>query len=257
LGRQASHHISCQSIGLAGGDDSLTPNLEDKYLVSAGKAMGFTIKPKNFPRHSPGVNFLARVYSPDVWTGCPDSMCDFQRQIVKLHLTTRMDPKLPLPTIAVDKMRGYVLTDTNTPIIGAFANLIVSVFDPEFLTTYTSNGADTTDTQYFSKFQQSDQFPNEYGDWMVAEIERSCPGVDFQRFSNWIADVNVKSITDVLSPPLILDLSPPDVSSPVVINGELVRPVKFEKSNNKNARGRRRRGKGKQSSQANVTPAQV
>jgi predicted DNA-binding ribbon-helix-helix protein len=253
LDNEHAHHIAVQSIGLAGGDDSLTPNLPDASLVAAGQALGFKVKPNTIARGERGVNFLARVFSPMVWFGCDDSMCDFKRQITKFHLTTRMDPKLPMTLIAVDKLRGYVLTDANTPILGQLSRYLVSLFDPEFLIAHTSNTVNHSDTQYFARFEYSEQFPNNAGDWMFDEINLTCPGIDIDRFNTWLAHVLTLSLADarvaVLSPPLIFDASLPDVSSPVVINGELVLPiiedkVKKQLPNKRGGRGRQGRKPG-------------
>jgi predicted DNA-binding ribbon-helix-helix protein len=259
LDNDHAHHIAVQSIGLAGGDDSLTPNLPDASLVASGQALGFKVKPNTIPRGARGVNFLARTFSPMVWFGCANSMCDFKRQITKFHLTTRMDPKLPMALIAVDKLRGYVLTDVNTPIIGQLSHYLVSLFDPEFLITHTSTTVNNTDTQYFARFELSEQFPNEHGDWMLDEVVNSCPGIDIDRFNAWLAHVATLSFGDarlaVLSPPLIFDPSPPDVSCPVVINGELVPPiiegkVKVQLPQKRGSRGRRDRKPGKKPQKA-------
>jgi hypothetical protein len=60
-------------LGIYGGDDGLTANLDPKCHTAAAKKMGQVLTVDVKKRGEVYVSFLARIYSPFVWTGSPSS----------------------------------------------------------------------------------------------------------------------------------------------------------------------------------------
>jgi len=150
------------SLGIFGGDDGLTSDLPHEPFSDAAASIGQLLEHDAAPRGARGVNFLARFYSPDVWTGCLDSMSDVQRQIIKVHLSGTFPPDVT-PLIKLrEKCRGYLLTDSNTPILGELANAVMSRSGPE------CHPASAQLASYWSHYPESNQFPNCNGSgWMT------------------------------------------------------------------------------------------
>jgi len=104
---------------LAGGDDSLTAvtsELSAGYLEKAASMFGQEWVIDLFNRGDPGVNFLARIFTPDVWYGEPASMCDLPRALGKLHVTVSLTGVTPLQKLQA-KLSGLFRTDSDTPIV--------------------------------------------------------------------------------------------------------------------------------------------
>lgn len=155
---------------LAGGDDSIVADIPPAFLIRGARDVGFILKCPTYIRGDVGVNFLARVYGPDVWEGCPDSMCSIKRQMEKLHLT----PSIPLaPSQKLfEKATSFALTDANTPIIGEFCAAVLAV-TPGYV---RSGKLD----RFGDDISLEDQYPNNPMDWMmdVAKEELSLLRVD-------------------------------------------------------------------------------
>jgi len=179
--------------GIYGGDDGITRYLDPKTYTSMATAVGQKLTSTVIKRGDLGVEFLARKYGPNVWNGSTDSCCDIDRQLAKFHVSTVSD------TFAGVKLRekatSYILTDENTPIIGAFCRKVIEL----------SSKAPVTRERYWawSWPEKADQYPNVNGlDWMNDLV------VDYDviLFEKWLA--GCKSIADLLSPPL-LKIPPP------------------------------------------------
>nr|QYF49970.1 MAG: RNA-dependent RNA polymerase [Sichuan mountain noda-like virus 2] len=110
-----------RSIGLAFGDDSL---FEQRFQKSFGKVaedLGMSLKLERY-KPEQGLTFLARVY-PDPYK----TMTTFQdplRTWRKLHLTSR-DPNVPLGSAALDRVEGYLVTDSLSPLTSNYCRFIV------------------------------------------------------------------------------------------------------------------------------------
>jgi len=203
--------------GMYGGDDGITPDLPSEAIEKAGDMMGQVITGEVVKRGERGVNFLARVYSPDVWTGCPDSMCDLRRTLGKFHTTTSLSSSVTPGDKLIAKSHALLLTDRNTPIIGPYSRAVVK------------HGAPRQDiwrdvASWWSRYDLSVQYPNEYGEWMEDELDLALPEADLQKFYRWLYAAN--TVKDLLNPPSI----EPKVlarhkNETVVINGETVPPA--------------------------------
>lgn len=113
-----------QMIGLAFGDDGLFDRTYAKWWQKAAKDCGLTLKVEEYePEH--GVCFLARVF-PDPWS-TNTSFQDPLRTWRKLHLTTR-DKTVPLEDAASDRLEGYLVTDSLTPVTSQYCEMLLRCF---------------------------------------------------------------------------------------------------------------------------------
>jgi hypothetical protein len=205
------------ALGIHLGDDGLDGNLPIESHQWASKATGLILEAAVVQRGERGVNFLARYYSPSVWFGCVDSMCDIKRQLSKFHTTVRLPANITPEQKLVEKAMSYVATDGNTPVIGEFCKrvLLLSSYRPRSLLGIGS---------WWSKFDESEQFPNKNVDgWMDVELDCLLEGFDRGAFNQWLA--SCKSPEELLSAPLFVEPKPPTPASvAVVVDEEVVPP---------------------------------
>jgi hypothetical protein len=211
--RGLTMYESWDALGVYGGDDGLTADVDVDTYRRAATSVGqdFTIEP--VLRNEHGVQFLSRYYSPFVWQGAPDSMCDIRRTLTKFHVTH----SLPLGITPLQKLRekctGLVFCDPNTPLVGPLARLVVAKFG-------------STETDFGLKpyaaldGPMEDQYPNQdHSQWMVWQCIRCMPEFDPKVFYQWLDAVG-RDAADILRPPLCDNrdgVIPPKV--PVVVAG--------------------------------------
>jgi len=190
-----------EALGVYGGDDGLvaipdrfTAEQADKAYQRAARNWGQVLK-LDFKKRGEPVQFLARFYGT-AWSGGRDSMSDVKRQLVKFHTTIALNGMTATQKMA-DKARALLLTDKNTPILGSLAKKC-SVEDVQ----QSNNPEAWRVTNHWSKFEEQDQFPNEYGTWMDDIIHTQMPDFDHEVFNNWILQGKPES------PPQCLDLTP-------------------------------------------------
>jgi len=109
-----------QMIGLAFGDDTL---MDERIKTQASRVavqLGLTLKVE-VCKPDTGVTFLARVYPDPLVTNT--TFQDPLRTLRKLHLTMR-DPNVPLADAALDRLEGYLVTDSLSPIVGDYSRAI-------------------------------------------------------------------------------------------------------------------------------------
>jgi len=187
-----------------GGDDSAEGDADPQCVVRAAKTLGHTQTNDVIMRGDRGVNFLSRYYSPMVWYGDPQSMCDFKRQILKFHSTPRRGVDYSVEINCLKKLQekalSFALTDRHTPIIGQFCVTVLQMCntDVDVLMAQAKFG-----DRWWSRFEESEQFPQApNADWMLDEITQQLPELDFKTFDEWISKVTKPS--ELLSPPLLL-----------------------------------------------------
>lgn len=193
-GNKYSSIQAFEALGIHLGDDGLDADLPAASHRWAADKVGLILEASILHRGDRGVNFLARIYSPDVWEGALDSMCDTRRQLSKFHTTVRLPSNITPEQKLVEKAMSYVATDANTPVIGEFCQrvLLLSSYRPKRLLGLGN---------WWCKFEQSAQFPNEnVGGWMDVEFELSLPEFDRTQFNDWLA--TCKTGAELLSPPL-------------------------------------------------------
>lgn len=206
-------------LGIYGGDDGLTADVDPTSYEKAAKSVGQVLQCEPVSRGAFGIKFLSRVYGPDVWFGDPSSCCDLPRQLAKIHVTVRLPPNISPADKLVQKCMAFYLTDKNTPIIGPLVRRVIDVAAvsagavPEILMI----------VPWFARYATEVQFPNEDSGWMQDYAQQALGGFDFGRFDQWLSTAT--DLTKLLAPPLCLEPKPiPDVKAPVVVNEEVINP---------------------------------
>ena len=198
--------------GIYGGDDGITADLPFPSFERSAKAMGFSVTASIIKRGDLGVEFLARMYGPDVWSGDPNSCCDIKRAIVKFHSTVYLPPDIsPLEKLQ-EKCRSTVLSDADTPIIGDLASVVSLKLGTHFNTRVAQI------RKWNSELDKELQYMNCSAKWMWDIVERDLPGFDVEVFNEWL-DYDGDDNTHWLNPPCCLELQAKIKAGPVVING--------------------------------------
>lgn len=213
-------------LGIYGGDDGLTADADDSLYTETAAMLGQVLEAESVSRFSRGVDFLARLYSPNVWTGSLDSMCDVRRQLLKFHLTGNLPPNITPMMKLREKLRGFSYTDGQTPIISEMIHALskgkglMDEQDPLLIGSNVASYWATTCDSF------AEQFPNEdsAGGWMEYEIQLQMPDFDYTLFERWMKKCWSKPEA-MLSPPVMADCTAVvAVKEAVVVGGELVMP---------------------------------
>jgi len=167
-------------LGLYGGDDGVSANMNRGDAVKSASSLGQKLDIVRITRGQPGVSFLARRYGPDVWFGDSNSCCDIKRQISKFHLTVHLSSKITPQIKLAEKAYSFSLTDANTPIVGPLVKRALELF-PMGKKTFNNqlNIWGVVDGS-------SNQYPNQYADWMQDLVDEELPGFDQALFETWI-----------------------------------------------------------------------
>lgn len=205
-------------LGIYGGDDGLTADIDEAIYIAAAKMIGQELTVEPIKRGQPGIKFLARIYSPAVWYGELDSCCDLPRQLSKFHVTVNSSNDHDGTVKLVEKARCFLLTDKNTPIIGPFVRAVKIAnggsldYDPYL--SYVST--------YLSRFPENEQYPNtNSGAWMDDYAESALPDFDVKKFHRWHETKHI-TLVDLLSPPLCMEPVAAKSAVPVVIEGDVI-----------------------------------
>jgi len=203
------------ALGIHLGDDGIDGDLPVASHQWASRTTGLILEAQVVRRGERGVNFLARYYSPEVWTGLPDSMCDVKRQLSKFHTTVRLPTNVTPEQKFVEKATSYVATDGQTPVIGELCKklLLLSPHRPKSISGIGS---------WWSKFDASVQFPNRnVGGWMDMEFADQFPEFDRRQFNQWLDGAG--SAEELLSAPLCAEPKPATPGKcPVVVDETVV-----------------------------------
>jgi len=180
---------------IAGGDDGLVGNLGDEILVRAARDLGFILKCPIYSRDSLdiGVNFLARIYGPHVWSGDPNSMCSLRRQMEKLHLTVSV-PISPSQKL-FEKALSFSYTDSETPLLGKLCAAVMRAL-PGYTTTNTI-------IRWGDDAPKEDQYPNNTDDWMDEVAAMELPLTNSPDFTAWLD--SMPSIDELLNCPVFYE----------------------------------------------------
>lgn len=226
-------------LGIYGGDDGLTSGGDNflaayiEHVASVGmKATAQVVK-----RNEPGVQFLARLYSPAVWHGSTDSMADLGRQMSKFHVTTGTTMDVTPEMKLLEKARGFYLSDRNTPVLGELATRAMWVSNGRFTNAHgdvfltmaynfeaqaEEEVYNFRERNYASQCKASEQYPNTYGEWMLDELHRALPDFDLDRFRNYL--FNASTLTDLLSAPLCCEPKAIVSATPIATRTEVILP---------------------------------
>jgi hypothetical protein len=199
-GNHPTPEQSFAALGIHCGDDGLDANLPIRNHQWAAQRVGLILEASVVHRGDRGVNFLARYYSPNVWFGCTNSMCDVRRQLAKFHTTVRLPNSITPEQKLVEKAMSYVATDRNTPVLGAFCSrvLVLSSYRPRTLLGIGN---------WWSRFEDSVQYPNSNVDgWMDFELSVQFPEFDLKQFTDWLD--STKTAQELLSAPICAEPRP-------------------------------------------------
>jgi hypothetical protein len=208
-------------LGIYGGDDGLTPDIDPDIYVKACADMGQVLEVEEYKRGSEGVNFLSRIYSPYVWNGIPDSMCDFKRQMSKIHATPQLDATVTPSMKFAQKLAGLKYTDSNTPFISdlleAASNvMLIEASDDDRLEKISP---------FSRKYLESELYPNiDHQSWMRPFILKQVPDWDEASFLDYIHEVTHQK-RSILNPPLVALGKEPKTDITATVNGVIVAPT--------------------------------
>jgi hypothetical protein len=201
-------------LGIYGGDDGGSPDMDLQCFQDAAKMMGLTLKASAILRGQPGVTFLARLYTPEVWMGNPNSCCDLKRQLSKFH-TTVNKPEISAARKLREKAISYYFTDANTPIIGPFCHKVIEIMLDRG-ETFDSTDNELGLRTFASLCEMDEQYPNEECEFFH-DVASQFPHYDKEVWEQWLD--GVEELTELLKPPCIS--SPPAPVVPgVFVNGE-------------------------------------
>jgi len=113
-----------QELGLAFGDDSLFKQTYKEAYTKVAKMLRIKLEIEPFEPEK-GVMFLSRVFV-DPWN-TKTSIADPLRVWRKLHMTTR-DPNVPLAVAAVDRLSGYLVTDSISPVTSSYCRAVIDYY---------------------------------------------------------------------------------------------------------------------------------
>jgi hypothetical protein len=125
------------SLGIYGGDDGLTPDVDPDAAERVAKDLGLKLKATTVPAVK-RVTFLGRIYTNP--KGHPGHMADLPRQLPKLHMVASRDPAV-IAHAVYNKATGHLVTDSSTPILSHWANMMLR---------YTRRRAHIADERHWS-----------------------------------------------------------------------------------------------------------
>lgn len=209
------------SLGIYGGDDGLTADLPTTTYKQAATAIGQVLTTERVLRGELGVKFLARLYSPHVWEGDINSVCDIKRQAAKFHTTVGMPPNVTPTDKLLEKVRCVLLSDRNTPVIGDFARKVSQVFGGEI----KSQAVTTALIPWFAKtyVEMDEQYPNDVTGWVYDVLKADLPGYDYKKFLRHLD--GCKTLDALMHLPLFAEPTEPESEVDVMVNGDLFGPT--------------------------------
>ncbi len=174
---------------VAGGDDGVAGDVSVNSVIRSGRDVGFIVKAPFYERGETGVNFLARIYGPEVWHGDPNSMCSLRRQLEKFHMTQDL-PISPEQKL-YEKAFSFWLTDENTPVIGVYVNKVL-----ELANNFKHTGSIV---RFWDQYPKDEQYINIYEDWMdqVMVMELETESFDVAGFYREVE--SAKALSDLLN----------------------------------------------------------
>lgn len=233
-GRFLNANEAWDALGIYGGDDSMTADVDLATMQRAAKLWGQKISGDEILRGAVGVKFLARCYGPDVWFGDNNSCCDMKRQLAKFHATVCLQSNVTPAMKLLEKCRSFYLTDRKTPVIGQLVTGVMrAVGGMEYVEEKLKGVKDQLRPMrhWLADVDLADQYPNRRADWMVFLLRTQIPTFDLIRFVKWLENVvdNIVAKREALSanPQVAVDpiqyllnsfLSPPLCAEPLPIS---------------------------------------
>jgi len=196
-----------ESLGIFGGDDSLTIDVETKTMELAASEWGLILIMEEVPHGTFGIDFLARIYGPHVWFGDANSTCDIPRQACKMHLTVNLPPGVTPEMKLLEKARSFNLTDENTPLIGNYVKKVMEIYGKPI----EANHLIRTGWQYTET--KDNQYPNDVGEWADAYFMEALPEFQYANFLEYLT--NATTLKHLLELPSFME-TPPMKEHPTV-----------------------------------------
>jgi len=210
-----------EKMGIYGGDDSLSTDVDPEKVKKASSIMGHDYDIEVVARGEIGVNFLNRQFGPDVWNGDVNSMSNPSRLLSKLWVGPARF--LPYSKQALERfgerVSGYYRMDRNSPVIGGITRVSHAL-----LGEYVEGELMPWD----GKHSLEANWPNEDSGWMGDVFERFIPDFDWERFETWLESVETSQ------DPMMLLRAPlctpagfvtPAVKQPCVVGDNLIVPA--------------------------------
>lgn len=206
------------------GDDSLvrgmlTDTKGVSEIVLANASLGQRAEVDLHMAGSSTVNYLARVFGADVWSGDTSSCCDLARTLSKLHVTPNLAGFPALEKLR-QKLSSLALTDASTPIISKLVQTAVRVgmqFDVK---------PDLRVASWWSSYSFDENWPNSQLEDEADFVAKSLPTACVDRLYGYLD--NCKKPEDLLSMPYVVefDAVPAKSSSAsIVVVDDLVLPA--------------------------------
>jgi hypothetical protein len=204
-------------LGIYGGDDGLTADIDLKMYHRAAQMLGQELTTEPITREKFGVKFLARMYSPYVWSGDKTSTCDLMRQLTKFHVTVKLPSNVSPKEKFVEKARALLLSDRNTPILGELCRVAEELEFGTGSERFVPDVKTAPMRGWCSMYGQDEQYPNEYNAWMMAYMAMHLPLFNYNRFKEWLT--GVKTWEQILSPPMFQETVPPEPKVQCIVRG--------------------------------------
>jgi hypothetical protein len=128
LGYQNPRLWATERLGVYGGDDGMTMEIDVECYKQVARDLGFILKVESSGPTNEPITFLARTYSnPSAHNG---SMSDVPRAAKKLHLTTANKDVSDFEVMA-RKALALSITDANTPLLSQVSALMARTAGPQ------------------------------------------------------------------------------------------------------------------------------
>lgn len=211
--------------GLYYGDDGITSGDTVLFATmdSVAKDLGLKLKSEVVSTGRP-VPFVGRVFL-DPWS-TSSSIQDPKRTLAKLHVTNDVEG-IPLTQTIANKMRGYLVTDAQTPVIGDYCRAVLRL-------------EDIKDVQYKEGLDRdldwrfrNGPYPFEMGDSDLAvDIIAHSLGVTTGAVERYVERLSEVKKIDEFPPPLLK--AEPECTLTAVLGGEVYYPGGCNLINNAN-----------------------
>ncbi len=215
-----THTEAWDSLGMYGGDDGISSDVDVSVYTNAAKGMGQTLTIEPVLRGCQGVSFLSRMYSPDVWFGDENSCCDIRRQLCKFHVTVNLPANVTPEMKIQEKIRGFRDSDRHTPI---FRDLVQAA-ERFGIAEKPLVGCEQI-VRHGSDCDSSEQYPNAPGEWMLQLLHDQVPEMTGEAVTAFTAMcMRAGSYRDLLNAPLLAMPRPPvpNKNAPAVLDNVVV-----------------------------------
>jgi hypothetical protein len=203
---------------IVGGDDGGAGDMEEGPVTSACKSVGQVLEYEFVKVGDPGVNFLARYYTRDVWYGDINTCCDLKRQIIKFHLSSPLANSVtPLEKLK-QKAISFNLSDGNSPLFGPYCKRVLELTSDVVLTKESESIRTWISTQ--------GPVPNDVrvDYWELLQNQLPNVAAAYDDFLDWLD--RCQTATDLLSPILLqpMEAPKPHPTVAVVVDGMMLQP---------------------------------